>query len=138
MVAQPTYPEPITSIPSSANELANFVPPYCTFAHSTPPIPPISTIAPISPISDEMFDRYLQRWQNRQRPVRLIPQSGLTGIAQSVRPVSGTSLTDSPSHVAANQHNASTSTQPILQIILIKCLLSIRMIWLTCLKKILE
>jgi hypothetical protein len=100
MVAQPSYPKPITSIPNSAdirrtNELANFVPPYCTFAHSTPPIPPRGTIAPIVPISDEMFDRYLQRWQNRQRPVEPIPQSSVTSIAQSVRPVSGTGLTGS-------------------------------------------
>ena len=66
MVAQPSYPKHITSIPSSAdirrtNELANFVPPYCMFAHSTPPIPPIGTMAPIGPIPDKMFDRYLQR-----------------------------------------------------------------------------
>jgi hypothetical protein len=42
----------------------------------------------------------------------LTPQSGLTSIAQSVQPVSGASLTGSPSHMAPNQHNASTSTQP--------------------------
>ena len=74
MVAQPAYFDPITSILGSANfrrtnELENFVPPYSTYAYSTPPIPPKGDMAPIGPISDEMFDRYVQRWQNRQRPV---------------------------------------------------------------------
>ena len=140
MVAQPSYPEPITSIPSSAdirrtNKLANFVPSYCTFARSTPPIPHRGTIAPIDPIWDEMLDRYLQRWQNRQRSVR--PQSSLTGIVQLVRPISGTGLTSSPSQVAPNEHNASTYTQPNSSSNFIKCLLNIRMIWLICLKNIL-
>ena len=65
MVAQPTYSDPITSIPSSTNihqtnELANVVPPYYNYTYNQPLVPPGGIMAPIDPITDEMFDRYLQ------------------------------------------------------------------------------
>ena len=59
-----------------------------------------------------MFDRYVQRWQDRQRPVGPIYQSGETSVAQSVRQVSVTSQTGSPHYMVTNQHTASTSAQP--------------------------
>ena len=56
----PTYTDPIMSIPYSANisrtnELVSYIPPE----------PPRNLVPHIGPISDEMFDRYMQRWQNR-------------------------------------------------------------------------
>ena len=61
----PTYTDPIMSIPGSANisrtnEIVQYTPPE--ISRNSVPHP--------GPISDEMFDRYVQRWQNRQRPVR--------------------------------------------------------------------
>jgi len=60
----PTYTDPIMSIPGSANisrtnELVSYIPPE----------PPRNSVPHTGPISDEMFDRYVQRCQNRQRPV---------------------------------------------------------------------
>ena len=60
MVAQPSYPKHITSIPSSAdirrtNELANFVPPYCTFAYSTPPTLNLSQASLVQPTLAEQM-----------------------------------------------------------------------------------
>ena len=108
------------SIPSSANiKLVAYM----------PPVPPRSSMPPIGPISDEMFDRYVQRWQNRQRPVRPVYQSGQTGSPPPVRhPVSLFQTSVRYLH-PYNQ---------ILRVILIKCLLIIRMIWLICLEKVLE
>ena len=37
-----------------------------------PPEPPSNSVPLIGPISDEMFNQYVQRWQNWQRPVRLM------------------------------------------------------------------
>jgi hypothetical protein len=45
---------------------------------------------PIGPITDEMFDRYVQRWQNGQQPVRPTPTTGQTGSPQLVRAVVST------------------------------------------------
>ena len=64
----PTYTDPIMSIPGSANisrtnEIVSYIPPE----------PPRNSVPHIGPISDEMFDRYVQRWQNRQRPFRPVP-----------------------------------------------------------------
>src|SRR6185437_15492391 len=61
----PTYTDPIMSIPGSAsiiqtNEIVQYTPPE--ISRNSVPHP--------GPISDEMFDRYVQRWQNWQRPVR--------------------------------------------------------------------
>jgi len=52
-----------------------------------------------------MFDRYVQRWQNRQRPVRPTYQSGQTGSPshRSAGPYG---------HLVPNQCDVSTSTQP--------------------------
>ena len=66
----------------------------------------------IGPITDEMFDRYVQRWQHRQQPVRPTPSTGQTGSPQPVRPVISTGQTGSPSHATSNQQIASTSAQP--------------------------
>ena len=63
----------------------------------------------IGPISDEMFDRYVQRWQNRQRPVY---QSGQTGSPQPVRPIVPIGPTDPSGQFVPNQREVSTSTQP--------------------------
>ena len=63
---------------------------------------------PIGPISDEMFDRYMQRWHNRQRPVRLTYQSGQTGFPQPVRSVAPTGPPEQP---VSNQRAVSTSPQ---------------------------
>jgi hypothetical protein len=46
IVLSPPMVDPITSIPSSTtdrrtNELANFLPPYCSVAYITPPIPSV-------------------------------------------------------------------------------------------------
>lgn len=62
------------------------MPPYCTFAHTTPSITSKGTVAPIGPLSDETFDRYLRRWQNRQNPVRLAGESGQTGPGSRAPP----------------------------------------------------
>ena len=64
---------------------------------------------PIGPISDEMFDRYVQRWQSRQRPVRPTYQSGQTSSPQSVRPVVPTGPSG---QLVSSQHEVSSSTQP--------------------------
>jgi len=64
---------------------------------------------PIGPISDEMFDRYVQWWQSRQRPVRPTYQSGQTGFPQSVRPVVPTGPSG---QLVSSQHEVSSSTQP--------------------------
>ena len=67
----------------------------------------------ISPITDEMFDRYVQRWQHRQQPVRPTPSTCQTGLPQPVRPVVYTiGQTGSPGHATSNQQVASTSIQP--------------------------
>ena len=63
-------------------------------------------------ISDEMFDRYVQRWQNRQRPVRPVYQTGQTGSPQLVRPVVPTGPTGPTGQFVPNQREVSTSTQP--------------------------
>ena len=120
----PTYTDPIMSIPGSANisqknELVLHV----------SQVPPRSSIPPIGPISDEMFDRYVQRWQNRQRPARPTSRSG---SPQSIRPVAATSPTGLTGHVASQQQNASTSAQPNSSSGFEK------MIWLVCLEKIWE
>ena len=78
----PTYTDPIMSIPGSANisqknELVLHV----------SQVPPRNSIPPIDPISDEMFDQYVQHWQNRQRSVGPTSQSNQTGSPQQVRPV---------------------------------------------------
>ena len=117
LVAQQTHSDPLTSIHSLANfrrtnELENFVPPYSTHAYSTPHVPPRSALVPIGPITDEMFDRYVQRWQNRQRPVGPTHPTGRTGAVQLVRPVAATGQTSSLGHVIPNQPTASISTQP--------------------------
>ena len=65
----------------------------------------------IGPITDEMFDRYVQRWQHRQQPVRQTPSTGHTGSPQPVRPIVSTGQTGSPSHATSNQQIVSTSTQ---------------------------
>ena len=70
----PTYTDPIMSIFGSANfsrtnEIVSYMPPEL----------PRNSVPHIGPISDEMFDRYVQRWQNRQRPVRPVPPTGPTG-----------------------------------------------------------
>jgi len=133
--AQHTYSDSIVSIPSSANLSRmneHAIPPY------TPPVPPRSTMAPIGHTSDEMFYRYVQQWQNRQRPVGPFPQSGQTRSAQSVRSVAVTGPTGPHNHVAPNQHNASTSTQPNYSSNFDKMLVEYKNVWLTCLEKILE
>jgi len=51
----------------------------------------------------------VQRWHNRQRPVRPTYQSGQTGSPQPVRPV----IPTGPSgQLVSNQREVSTSTQP--------------------------
>src|SRR6185369_11918080 len=107
----PTYTDPIMSIPSSANisrtnEIVQFTPPE--ISRNSVPHP--------GPISDEMFDRYVQRWQNWQRPVR------------PVQPVSLFQTSERYLHPHSQ----------ILRVISIKCLLIIRIIWLICLEKVLE
>ena len=47
------------------DELEHFILLYCTFAHSTTPIPMQGAGVPIGPVPKEVFDRYLQRLQNR-------------------------------------------------------------------------
>jgi hypothetical protein len=54
----------------------------------------------------------VQRWQNRQQPVRPTQQTGQTGAPQPVRPVVSTGQTGSPGHAASNQQTVSASTQP--------------------------
>ena len=94
---------------------------------------------PIGPISDERFDRYGQRWQNRQRPIGPTYQSGQTGYSQPVRPVTPTGPS---SHSVSNQREVSTSTQPNSSSHFDKVLADYkrlkRMIWLTYLEKTLE
>ena len=70
----PTYTNPIMSISGSANisrtnELVLYIPPE----------PPRNSVPHTGPISDEMIDRYVQRRQNWQRPVKPVYQSGQTG-----------------------------------------------------------
>ena len=89
MVAEQTYSDPITSISSVANfprtdELNNFVPSYSAHAYNAPPVPPRGAMPPIGPITHEMFDRYVQRLQNRQRPVGPTPPTGQTGSPQVI------------------------------------------------------
>jgi len=100
----PTYTDPIMSIPGSANlSRTNEIVQY------TPPEISRNSVPHTGSISNEMFDRYVQRWQNRQRLVRPVYQSGQTGPPQPVRPV----VTTSPSgQFVPNQHEVSTSTQP--------------------------
>jgi len=119
----PTYTDPIMSIPGSANlSRTNEIVQY------TPPEISRNSVPHTGSISNEMFDRYVQRWQNRQRPVRPVYQSGQTGPPQPVHPVSlfQTSMRYLHPH------------SQILRVISIKCLLIIRMIWLICLEKVLE
>ena len=70
------------------------------------------TMPQIGPITDEMFDRYVQRWQHMQQSVRLTPSTGQTGSPQLFRPVVSTGQTGSPGHATSNQQIMSTSTQP--------------------------
>ena len=103
----PTYTDPIMSIPGSANisrtnEIVQYTPPE--ISRNSVPHP--------GPISDEMFDRYVQRWQNRQRPVRSVYQPGQTGSPQPVRPVVPTGPTGPSGQFVSNQREVSTSTQP--------------------------
>lgn len=122
----PTYTDPIMSIPGSANiSRTNEIVQY------TPPEISRNSVPHTGPISDEMFDRYVQRWQNRQRPVRPVYQPGQTGSPQPVRPVHPVSLFQT-SERYLHPHSQ------ILRVISIKCLLIIRMIWLICLEKVLE
>ena len=77
-----TYTDPIMSIPSSCNiSQTNELVPYM------PQAPRRSSMTPIGPISDEMFDQYVQHWQNRHRSVGPTSQSNQTGSPQQVRPV---------------------------------------------------
>ena len=122
----PTYTDPIMSIPGSAN-----ISRTNEFIQYIPPEPPRNSVPLIGPISDEMFDRYVQRWQNWQRPVRPVYQSGQTGTPQPVRPVHPVSLFQTSVRYL---HPCSQ----ILRVILTKHLLIIRMIWLICLEKVLE
>jgi len=78
----------------------------------TPPEVSRNSVPHIGPISDKMFDRYVQRWQNRQRPIRPIYQSGQTGSPQPVRPVVQTGPTGPSGQYVPNQREVSTSTQP--------------------------
>ena len=100
----PMYTDPIMSIPGSANicrtnEIVQYTPPEISR----------NSVLHTGPISDEMFDRYVQRWQNRQRPVRSVYQSGQTGSPQPIRPV----VSIGPSgQCVPNQRVVSISTQP--------------------------
>ena len=51
----------------------------------------------------------MQRWQNRQRPVRPVYQSGQTGSPPPVRPIVPTGPFG---QFVSNQREVSTSTQP--------------------------
>src|SRR6185369_1458015 len=102
----PTYTDPIMSIPGSANisrtnEIVKYTPPE--ISRNSVPHP--------GPISDEMFDRYVQCWQNRQRPVRPVYQPGQTSSPQPVRPVVPTGLTCPSGQFVSNQREVFTSTQ---------------------------
>ena len=59
---------------------------------------------PIGPISDEMFDRYMQHWQNWQRLVSLTYQSDQIGSPQPVRLAALTGLSGQP---VSNQREVS-------------------------------
>ena len=112
LAAQQTYSDPLTSIHGSANfrrtyELENSTPAYSTHTYNIPSAPPRNTMPHIGPITDEMFDRYVQRWQHRQQSVRPTPSTGQIGSPQPVRPVVSTG---SPGHAILNQQIASTST----------------------------
>ena len=103
----PTYADPIMSIPGSANiSQTNEIVQY------TPPEISRNSVPHIGPISDEMFDRYVQRWQNRHRLVRPVYQSGQTGSPQPVRSIIQISPTGPSSQFVSNQREVSTSTQP--------------------------
>ena len=124
LVAQQTYSDPLTSIHSSANfrqthELENSTPPYSTYACNMPPVPPRSTMPQSGPMTDEMFDRYVQRWQNKQQPVRPTPSTGQTGSPQPVRPVP-----------PVMRHQTSRSCLPPHSQIHQLILRNVRMIWL--------
>ena len=129
----PTYTGPIMSIPGSANiSRTNEIVQY------TPPEISRNSVPHIGFISDEMFDRYIQRWQNRQRPVRPVYQSGQTSSPHRsdrsyhpVRPVHSVILFQS-SVMSLHSHSQ------IPRVTLTKHLLIIRMIWLICLEKVLE
>ena len=117
LVAQQTYSDPLTSVHSSANfyrthELENSTPPYSTYACNMPPVPPRSTMPQSGPMTDEMFDRYVQRWQNKQQPVRPTPSTGQTGSPQPIKPIVSIGQTSSPGHATSNRQIASTSMQP--------------------------
>ena len=102
---KPSYTDPIMSIPSSANtSRTNDLVPYMS---QVPP--PRSYVPHIDPISDEMFDRYVQRWQNQQRPIGSTSQSGQIGSPQPVRSVAAIGPSG---HTIPNQREVSTSTQP--------------------------
>jgi hypothetical protein len=116
LVAQQTHSDPLTSIHSLANfrrmcELENFTPSYSTLAYNMPPVPPRGATPNIGPITDEMFDRYVQQWQNWQQPVRLTPSTGQTGSPTPVSLVISTGQTGSPGHATTNQQITSTPTQ---------------------------
>ena len=70
LVAQQTYSDPLTSVRGSANfcrmyELENSMTPYSTHTYNMSSVPARNTMPHIGPITDEMFDRYMQRWQHR-------------------------------------------------------------------------
>ena len=117
LVAQQTYSDPLKSVHGSASlrrmyELENSTPPYSTHTYNMPSVPPRNTMPHIGPIADEMFDRYMQRWQNRQQSARPTQQTGQTGSPPPVRPVVSIDQTGSPGHATSNQQTVSTSTQP--------------------------
>ena len=137
LAAQQTYTDPLTSLHGSANfrrtyELENSVPPYSSHTHNMPSVPPRTTMPHIGPIMDEMFDRYVQRWQHGQQPVRPTHQH-LNRFDRSYRPVRPVP--------PVMQHQTSRSCLPphsqIHQLILRNFLLNVRMIWLRWSKKVL-
>ena len=135
LAAQQIYSYPLTSIHGSANfcrtyELENSTPPYSTHTYTMPSVPPRNTMPHIGPITDEMFDRYVQRWQHRQQPVR--------PTRQPVRPVhlnrSDRSYRPVRPVPPVMRHQTNRSCLPphsqIHQLISKNFLLNVRMIWL--------
>ena len=130
LVAQQTYSDPLTSVHGSANfrrtyELENSVPPYSSHTHNMPSVPPRTTMPHIGPIMDEMFDRYVQRWQHGQQPVRPTHQH-LNRFDRSYRPVRPVPPV---MRLQTNKLHLLLYSQ-ILRLILRNYLLSVRMIWL--------
>ena len=93
--------------------------------------PPRNSVPHIGPMFDEMFDRYVQRWQNWQRSVWPTYQPGQTGSPRPVQSVHPVSLFQTSMRYL-HPHSQ------ILRTILTKRFLIIRMIWLICLEKVLE